>query len=184
MKNTLLIFLVFCLIGNFAFAQTSSLTENTGQVKFTLFDSTTGEVLPFVNVFLTTDEGEKKAGCSTDFDGLCVVYNVPAGEYLVECKYAGYTASAVLLKVIVLAQQVVEYRIAMVPSGTDINTLQAIQYKVPTVDLDESVFRVSSCCSHSYYPRATSTYTPSRRDVRKARRKANRAVRKGECEGH
>lgn len=72
--------LLFAILSQSAFAQ------STGKIMGQVLDKTTGEGIPFANVFIESIS----TGAATDIDGNYVILNVPPDVYTVTASYIGY----------------------------------------------------------------------------------------------
>ncbi|MCX7729388.1 MAG: carboxypeptidase-like regulatory domain-containing protein, partial [Bacteroidia bacterium] len=63
--------------------------NNTGAIKVTIKDKTTGETLPFASV-VAYSKGVQVAGTTTDMNGECFLKPLPPGTYEVKAVYVGY----------------------------------------------------------------------------------------------
>ncbi len=82
----------------------------TGTIRGTVTDATTGDVLPGVNIVLQ----ELNTGAATDVDGRYVIPNIPPGVYTLEARFVGYQIEQV--RVEVQAGEVVVQDFALEPA--------------------------------------------------------------------
>lgn len=67
-----------------------ALKGNSQSIKGVVKDKSTGETIPFANVFLLDSNKNKIKGVSTDFDGLYTMNNIPYGNYTLSVHFIGY----------------------------------------------------------------------------------------------
>ncbi len=85
-KNLLSLLLLFAIIMN-----SQMFAGSTGKIAGSVVDGTTGEGLPFANVFI---DGTS-LGAATDIDGSFTILNVPPGVYTVTASIVGFQKQAI-----------------------------------------------------------------------------------------
>ncbi|MBI1931495.1 MAG: TonB-dependent receptor [Ignavibacteriales bacterium] len=82
MKNKFILFLLLLFIS----ILNNNFAQSTGKIMGKVLDASTGEGIPFANVFI---DGTS-IGAATDIDGNFVILNVPPAVYTVTASYIGY----------------------------------------------------------------------------------------------
>ncbi len=134
-KLSSIFFLIFIcsLLSNIGFAQ------NTGILRGNIADSTSGEVLPYANVYIQ----ELKTGASTDSRGNFIINAIPGGhKYTVIVSFIGYQSKKLQVKI--LQNKTTFINILLVPTNLQLQTIEKIGEKViKKNETDLSVQRLS-----------------------------------------
>ena len=109
--------------------------NNTGAIKVTLKDKTTGETLPFASV-VAYAKGVQVAGATTDVNGECFLKPLPPGTYDVKAFYISYQPKEI--KGILVGEGKTAYVTILMEMGEGINlgVVDVETYKVPLIDPD------------------------------------------------
>ncbi len=109
--------------------------NNTGAIKVTIKDKTTGETLPFASV-VAYAKGVQVAGTTTDMNGECFLKPLPPGTYDVKAVYVGYQPKE--LKGILVGEGKTAYVTLLMETGEGIKLDEVVveTYQVPLVDPD------------------------------------------------
>ncbi len=112
---------IFCFSVHSVIAQQATLSG-------TVTDAETGEVLPGANVTVTS--GTVQTGAATSSDGTFEVTNVRPGSYTVTVSYIGYE-SQTLTNIVLSASETKTLRIALKPTGIEINPISITASRRP-----------------------------------------------------
>ncbi len=117
---------------------TSSLLvfSQSGTLKGTITDKSTGEPIPFANVVVELG-GTQVGGASSDFDGNYIVKPIQPGKYDIKATFVGYKTK-LIQGVIVSADQITFYNIELVPTTETLEEVEIIDYKVPLISKDQT----------------------------------------------
>jgi len=127
MRSLLSTFLVITFLGINA-------QNNTGAIKVTIKDKSTGETLPFASV-VAYSKGVQVAGTTTDVNGECFLKPLPPGTYDVKAVYVGYQTKEI--KGILVGEGKTAYvTILMEAEGISLGPVNIEVYQVPLIDPD------------------------------------------------
>lgn len=113
------------LATNVAFAQ--------GVLRGTVFDATSGEALPMVNV-LAMQNDQIIGGGTTDFDGVYNINGLKVGQYDIKVSYVGYETH--LRKgVTVKASGFTVIDVELKPSAGTLDAVEIVEHKVPVFEV-------------------------------------------------
>ena len=114
-------------------------SQQTGDLRGFVTDSTNGEALVFCNVFLR----EINTGASTNQRGLYLVKSIPSGkEYEVTISYVGYKTKT--LKAFVKDQEITQLDVQLIPLSIELQTIEKVAEKVVRENqIDISLDRIS-----------------------------------------
>ena len=96
----------------------------TGSVKGTVKDKSTGETMPGANVVVKGT----LIGASTDFDGAFTLNGVPAGDITIEASFVGYVVSSRQIRV--TANQTITVNFELTPDALSLEEFVVIGYGV------------------------------------------------------
>jgi len=117
--SLLSLFLIIVISNNY------SQTQQPGNLRGFVTDSTNGEALAFCNVFLK----EINVGASTNERGLYLIKSIPPGtEYNVTVSYVGYKSKN--LKVIIRPNVVTQLDVALMPLSIELQTIEKVGEKI------------------------------------------------------
>ena len=120
MKKTLSILALFSV---FLLLVALPAHAQTGQISGTVTDSTTGDVLPGVNVVVSGTQ----RGASTDAQGQYTISNLEPGTYAVEASFIGYN-SQTISGVEVSPGETTQVNIQLVPGAVQLDEVVAVGY--------------------------------------------------------
>jgi len=114
-------------------------SQQTGDLRGFVTDSTNGEALVFCNVFID----EVKTGASTNDRGLYLIKSIPSGkEYEVTVSYVGYKTK--VLNVFVKPEGITELNVQLTPLSVELQTIEKVGEKVVRENqIDISLDRIS-----------------------------------------
>lgn len=114
-------------------------SQQTGDLRGFVTDSTNGEALAFCNVFLK----EINTGASTNDRGLYLIKSVPSGkEYEVTVSYVGYKTK--VLSAFVNPGQITDLDIQLTPLSVELQTIEKVGEKIVRENqIDISLDRIS-----------------------------------------
>lgn len=99
--------------------------QNFGRLRGFVTDSTSGEVLPYANVFIN----ELQTGASTNERGLYLINRIPANKnYKVSVSYLGYQTKTVSVKIV--PNKITELNISISPSGIELQDIEKIGERI------------------------------------------------------
>ncbi|HEY0976706.1 MAG TPA: TonB-dependent receptor [Flavobacteriales bacterium] len=104
-----------------------------GTLQGVVKDKKTGELLPFVSV-LIENRGTRVAAQQTDFDGNYRITPVDPGTYDVTASYVGY--QPMKITGVVVNSNKITFQNFELNSGTDLQEVEVVRYKVPLIDKD------------------------------------------------
>ncbi|TVR78203.1 MAG: TonB-dependent receptor [Saprospirales bacterium] len=99
----------------FIISLVSCINAQSGIIKGKVFDASNRELIPFANVFLTSEE----AGTTTDIYGEFLLKNIPPGTHELRISFVGYRTK-ILSEIEVPANRPLELEIELEPSRTDL----------------------------------------------------------------
>lgn len=127
-RKIYLLVVLACLAITGAFAQ-----GNSGTLKGKVVDKDTKEPLALANVVVFLN-GNLVTGAQTDFDGEYTIKPIDPGTYDIEFRMVGYTAQT--LKGIPVSSGQIRFANAELSSGSELEGVEIIDYKVPLIDKD------------------------------------------------
>lgn len=99
--------------------------QQTGRLRGFVTDSTSGEYLPYANVYIN----ELHTGASTNERGLYIINQIPANEtYTVSISFIGYKTKTVDVRIV--PNKITELNIAISPSGVEFSEIEKIGEKI------------------------------------------------------
>ncbi|MBN2572638.1 MAG: TonB-dependent receptor, partial [Ignavibacteriales bacterium] len=114
---------------------------NTGKVAGRVIDKTTGEPLPFANVFISSIN----AGSASDIDGYYTILNVPPGVYEVSASVVGYKKMTVTeVRVNVDFTTRIDFELEMGDVTLDVITVQGERNPLIRQDLTNPTVAITS----------------------------------------
>ncbi|MDQ7816715.1 MAG: TonB-dependent receptor [Melioribacteraceae bacterium] len=115
-KSVLLFYLAFCSI---------VIGQNKGLLRGFVADSTSGEMLPYANVYIQ----EVKRGASTDHRGFFIMASLPHDIILtVKISYIGFESKELIIRV--EPYGVTDIKVLLVPASIQLQTIEKIGEKV------------------------------------------------------
>ncbi|MDZ7743208.1 MAG: carboxypeptidase-like regulatory domain-containing protein [Bacteroidota bacterium] len=117
---------------------TSSLLvfSQSGTLKGTITDKSTGEPIPFANIVVELG-GTQVGGGSSDFDGNYIVKPIQPGKYDIRATFVGYKTK-LIQGVIISSDQITFYNIELVPTTETLEEVEIVDYKVPLISKDQT----------------------------------------------
>ena len=110
--------------------------SQSGSLSGKVFDKTTKEPLPFVNIIVELG-GTQAGGTTSDFDGKYTIKPISPGKYDIKATYVGYKPIMVR-GVIIKSDQITFENITMESTMIDIPTFEIIEYEIPLIDPDKT----------------------------------------------
>lgn len=125
--------LLFALLVITAFSANKVLAQ-TGSIKATIIDASTGETIPFAAVIVES-KGSQVGSATTDINGECIIKPIAAGKYSVKGVIIGYQGVEIG-GVNVLADKTAYVEVKMTPSVQQIKEFVKVEYSEPLIDPD------------------------------------------------
>ena len=132
------LFIIILLVASIFFSEVNYSQQN-GDIRGFVTDSTNGEALAFCNVFLN----EINTGASTNDRGLYLIKSIPSGKaYEVTVSYVGYKTK--VLSAYVNPGQITQLDIQLKPLSVELQTIEKVGEKVVRENqIDISLDRIS-----------------------------------------
>jgi hypothetical protein len=125
MRVVLLSILFYVFLFGFIFSPKEIYSQQTGDLRGFVTDSTNGEALVFCNVFLK----EISTGASTNARGLYLIKSIPSGkEYEVTISYVGYKTKTI--NVYVNPTGITELNVQLIPLSIELQTIEKVGERV------------------------------------------------------
>lgn len=116
-----LFYFVFLLL----FVCLSLSAQQTGRLRGIVSDSTSGEFLPYANVYID----ELQTGASTDERGLYLINQIPANKnYLVKVSFVGYQTKTV--NIFIAPGKITQLDIKLSPEGVELGAIEKIGERI------------------------------------------------------
>lgn len=107
--------------------------DNSGTLKGTVKDKTTGEALPFATVTVLNGSTQV-AAATTDFDGKYTIKPLAAGTYDVRCTFVGYNTKQV--SGVVVSGGKIGFQNFGMESGVNLDEVIITKYRKPLIEKD------------------------------------------------